>query len=257
MSLYLPKDIAHYIQGFMDDSTFFSSMYISTSFLIKNPVDRVFNYVNQQYQLPPWVTRIKLGDNIVDKNLKKCKQLVELDIGRSKINTQTVKNLENIKILKLGWSKISKNALDKMQNLEHLEIQNATKSFGICFYGKSLKYLDLGNTTDSKYLYWFQYLENIEHLSLCNLSTCKSYSKLTYLDIQYCTFDLNEISHLPLETLHINSLIEGFVHNQVCIPTLKHLIKHDNYNSTVLWNVVGTKDMIVENIRFGEMCGKL
>ena len=227
MTLYLPSDIAQYIQSYIDNVNFITSLSVCKSFT-PNFCDRVFYYTNPNYKLPTWVTRVELGGQIRDENLKNCKQLVELHIGHAKIETITVKKLENMKVLKLGWSKISYKALIKMNQLEHLDIQYATKCFGQSFPClKSLKYLDLGGRkcNYNAYSFWLTYLINLEWLNLgmqkILVFDLKNMTKLRYLDAKHSDFEMKHLIHLPLETLHMDCSVSE--KGPIEIPTLKFL----------------------------------
>ena len=227
MTLYLPSDIAQYIQSYMDNVNFITSLSVCKSFT-PNFCDRLFYYVNPNYKLPKWVTRVELGDEINDENLKDCKQLVELHIGRAKLGTLIVKKLGNLQVLKLGYSKISHKALHNKEKLQHLDIQSATKCFGQSFQClKSLKYLDLGSQDRNynAYSFWLTYLINLEWLNLGMQQILgldlKYMTKLRYLDARHCDFDLKNLTHLRLETLHLDCSVSE--KGPIEIPTLKFL----------------------------------
>ena len=152
MSLYIPPDISHQIQSYMDVTTMITSLLISKSF--SDPeVDtrRIYCYENPTKKLPIWVTKVQLGEQIANENLEEEKQLNYLDCAlNTKIWSLGVRTLQNITHLCLGRSYISGRVVVLMTKLTHLELDwSFNFDSSDLRYLKSLRSLTLGNNSVS------------------------------------------------------------------------------------------------------------
>ena len=122
--LYLVEDIAHQIQSYMDVTTMITSLLISKSFSDPEVDDkRIYCYENPTKKLPNWVTKVQLGENIENENIKEEKQLTYLDCAlNNRIWSDGIRLLTNITHLCLGRSYISYGVLISLTKLTNLEL---------------------------------------------------------------------------------------------------------------------------------------
>ena len=238
MSVYIPPEIAHEIQDYLDQTTMIISLLISKSFnQPKTDTRRIYKYRGHSdtwtstgfqrihHIVPKWVMKIRLNEDTVDEDFANCSHIIWLHLGMNLYVTEKCfSSLVNLEHLSVGKSQLYKKFED-LSKLESLHL-GSKKGNRIDLSNKlRLKRLHLGKlkqfngVADMIHLEWIHFGEQHFYLP----SVLRNMVNLKFLDCSQCKeINLYNLELLPLEEVYISNSY-GAKSKIARIPTLKIL----------------------------------
>ena len=229
MSLYIPPDIAHLIQSYLDTDNYVSSRSVNSSFYGEMDQGRIYPYGTEE--IPTWVRKVKICANFDSFRDNDYTQLTYIDFGDDRwIPRDFLTKFINLEESHIGGKCVVQTWMSrKNTKLKKLYLHKDVKTTGFCLYKlPQLTHLKLSHRCiefDN-----MKHLVNLEWLDFgdCNIcgSVLKHFTKLKYLDTRNnSNVHLNDLTHLPLEfiALSLHAQEAGVDSEKIHIPTLKIL----------------------------------
>lgn len=226
MSTHIPIDIAREIQSFLKGNDQLLSRLICKEFHNEPDVNLVYEYKNGKYPLPNWVTKVKVGREMKDRQIMFQTQLVYLDVCGTDISYYALEFLDNLKYFRSNI-RIGRLLLD-MPNptITHLCLTHTYLKFLTGMKGNHVvTHLVIDSQKMLHSMEQLSVFKNLKSLTLGNkLNGAGNFDtfSLEYLDcIKTNTLTIDKIRKQPLKHLRFDNSCHKV--GTLYMPTLEKL----------------------------------